>query len=122
MEKVNGCTVIPPSDELEPTLFGPAEAGGAYVALLGLFAPGEPAPPAHTHPTTDEAFYLASGEATFLLGDREVRMTSGSLVFVPRGVAHTVWNSGADPLRGIIVISPGDREHVVLPVHEAESR
>lgn len=61
------------------------------------------------------AFYLAGGEATFLLG-REVRKTSGSLVFVPRRVAHTVWNLGGAPLRGIIVMSPGDREHVVLPV------
>jgi mannose-6-phosphate isomerase-like protein (cupin superfamily) len=116
MEKVNRCTVIPPSDDLEPTRFGPTEPEGAYLVLRGRFAPGEPATPAHTHPTTDEAFYLASGVATFQLGDREVRMTSGSLVFVPRGVAHTVWNSGSDPVRGIIVISPGDREHVVLPV------
>jgi hypothetical protein len=35
---------------------------------------------------------------------------------VPRGVVHTVWNSGNDPVRGLILISPGDREHVVLPV------
>ena len=116
METVNGCTVIPPSDDVVPTRFGPTEAEGAYLALVGLFPPGEPAPPPHIHPTTDEAFYLASGEATFLLGDREVQMTSGSLVFVPRGVAHTVWNSGSDPVRGLIVISPGDCEHVVLPV------
>jgi mannose-6-phosphate isomerase-like protein (cupin superfamily) len=116
METVNGCSVIPPPDDSEPTAFGPTETEGAYLALVGLFPPGEPAPPAHIHPTTDETFYLASGEATFLLGDRKVRMTSGSLVFVPRGVAHTVWNSGSDPVRGLIVISPGDREHVVLPV------
>ena len=62
------------------------------------------------------AFYLAGGEATFLLGDREVRKTSGSLVFVPRRGAHTVWNLGGASLRGIIVMSPGDHEHVVLPV------
>jgi mannose-6-phosphate isomerase-like protein (cupin superfamily) len=119
METVNGCSVIPPSDDLESTRFGPTELEGAYLALVGQFPPGAPAPPAHVHPTTDEAFYLASGEATFLLGDREVRMTSGSFVFVPRGVAHTVWNSGGDPVRGLLVISPGDREHVVLPVENA---
>jgi mannose-6-phosphate isomerase-like protein (cupin superfamily) len=118
METVNGCTVIRPSDDAEPTRFGPTEADGAYVALAGVFPPGDPGPPPHIHPTTDEAFYLASGEATFLLGDREVRMTSGSLVFVPRGVVHTVWNSGGDPVRGLILISPGDREHVILPVAE----
>jgi hypothetical protein len=31
---------------------------------------------------------------------------------------HTVWNSGSDPVRGLILISPGDREHVVLPVED----
>lgn len=116
METVNGCTVIRPSDEADPTRLGPAEAEGAYVALVGVFAPGEPGPPPHVHPSTDEAFYLASGEATFLLGDREVTMTSGSLVFVPRGVVHTVWNSGNHPVRGLILISPGDREHILVPV------
>jgi quercetin dioxygenase-like cupin family protein len=89
------------------------------VALVGVFPPGEPGPPPHTHPTTDEAFYLASGEATFLLGDRELTMKSGSLVFVPRGVVHTVWNSGSDPVHGVILISPGDREHIVVPVESA---
>jgi mannose-6-phosphate isomerase-like protein (cupin superfamily) len=116
METVNGCIVIGPSDDAEFTRFGPTEAEGAYLVLVGAIPPGEPAPPPHIHPTTDEAFYLASGEATFLLGGREIRMTSGSFVFVPRGVTHTVWNSGTDPLRGLIVISPGDREHVVQPV------
>ncbi len=117
METVNGCLVIPPSDDANFTRFGPTEVEGAYlVELVGAIPAGEPGPPPHIHPTTDEAFYLASGEATFLLGDREIRLTSGGFVFVPRGVTHTVWNSGTDPLRGLIVISPGDREHIVQPV------
>ena len=70
----------------------------------------------HLHPDTDEVFYVAEGDATFLLGDREVPVTSGGLVFVPRGTAHTVWNSGDGPVRGLIVISPGDAEHSFVPV------
>jgi mannose-6-phosphate isomerase-like protein (cupin superfamily) len=116
---VNGCTVIHPSDGADPTRLGPTSADGGYVALVGVFPPGEPGPPPHIHPTTDEAFYLASGEATFLLGDRELTMKSGTLVFVPRGVVHTVWNSGSDPVHGVILISPGDREHLVVPVESA---
>jgi oxalate decarboxylase/phosphoglucose isomerase-like protein (cupin superfamily) len=46
-------------------------------------------------------------------------MKSGTLVFVPRGVVHTVWNSGSDPVHGVILISPGDREHLVVPVESA---
>jgi hypothetical protein len=30
--------------------------------------------------------------------------------------AHTVWNSGDGPVRGLIVISPGDAEHSFVPV------
>ena len=116
METVNGCTVIASRDSVEPTHFGPAEMAGAYGAIVGVFPPGEPAPPLHLHPGTDETFYVAEGDATFLLVDREVPVTSGSLVFVPRGTAHTVWNSGNGPVRGLIVISPGDAEHLFVPV------
>ena len=112
METVNGCTVIPVRDSFEPTNFGPAEMAGAYDAIVGVFPPRGPAPPLHLHPDTDEAFYVAEGDATFLLGDREVSVTSGGLVFVPRGTAHTVWNAGEGPVRGLILISPGDAEHV----------
>ena len=116
METVNGCTVIVSQDSIEPTYFGPAEMAGAYVAILGMFAPGQPAPPLHMHPDTDEAFFIAEGDATFLLGDREIPVTGGGLVFVPRGTAHTVWNSGEGPVRGLLVISPGDAEHSFVPV------
>lgn len=119
MQAVNGCTVIPPTEDSEPVGLGPTETEGAYQVLVGRFPPGEP-PPAHVHPTTDEVFYVADGDATFLLGDREISMTAGSLVLVPRGVRHAVWNSGSAPLRGLIVISPGDREHVVLPAGNGE--
>ena len=56
METVNGCTVIASQDSIETIYFGPAEMAGAYVAIVGVFPPGEPAPPLHLHPHTDEAF------------------------------------------------------------------
>ena len=116
METINGCIVISSRNTAEPAHFGPVETAGAYVAVVGVFPPGEPAPPVYVHPKTDEAFYLAEGDATFLLGDREVKAKGGDLVFVPRGQAHTVWNSGDSPVRGLIVIAPGDAEHSFVPV------
>jgi mannose-6-phosphate isomerase-like protein (cupin superfamily) len=116
METINGCSVIAAPEAPEPVHFGPAEMDGAYVVLSGTFPAGEPAPPLHVHPNTDEAFYIAAGDATFLLGDRELPLGAGNLVFVPRGTAHTVWNSGDGPVRGLIVISPGDAEHAFVPV------
>ena len=75
METVNGCTIIASQDSIEPVHFGPAEMAGAYVAIVGVFPPGQPGPRLHLHPDTDEAFYIAEGDATFLLGDREVSVT-----------------------------------------------
>jgi mannose-6-phosphate isomerase-like protein (cupin superfamily) len=116
VETINGCTVIAPGDGPGYLRFGPAEMGEAYVAEILAVPAGEPGPPLHLHPTTDEAFYVAEGEATFLLGDHELSLTSGGFVFVPRGVAHTVWNSGDSLARGLLIISPGDAEHEFVPV------
>ena len=116
METINGCTVILSAEATEPVRFGSAETAGSYVVEVGSFPPGEPGPPFHLHPNTDEAFYVADGEATFKLGDRELPLGSGALVFVPRGTAHTVWNSGDVPVRGLILISPGDVEHELVAV------
>jgi mannose-6-phosphate isomerase-like protein (cupin superfamily) len=116
METINGCTVIVSSEAPEPVSFGLAETEGAYRVLAGTIPPGQAAPPFHVHPHTDEAFHIAGGEATFLLGDREVRVTAGGFVFIPRGMPHTAWNSGEGPMLGLIVISPGEAEHVFEPV------
>jgi quercetin dioxygenase-like cupin family protein len=121
METINGCTVIPSSDSPEPAAFGPAEINGAYRVLVVTIPAGQPAPPFHMHPHTDEAFYVAEGQASFLLGDSEAQVTGGGFVFVPRGMPHTAWNSADAPMRGLILISPGDAEHVFSPIDRPTS-
>jgi len=97
-------------------LVGPALTADAYVAMVGAMPAGDPGPPRHRHPHTDEGFYVADGELTFQIGERQVVAGPGSFVFVPRGVVHTAWNSGPGPMRGMIILSPGGAEHVVEPV------
>jgi quercetin dioxygenase-like cupin family protein len=118
VQTINGWTVIHPSEVAGangPVRFGPTETAGAYVVENGLFPPGTSLP-FHLHPNTEETFYVADGEATFQLGDRELKLGAGSLVFVPRGTPHTVSVSGDVPVRGLILISPGDAEHEFVPV------
>jgi quercetin dioxygenase-like cupin family protein len=92
--------------------------GGAYSVLVGVFPPGH-VPSLHRHPHTDELFYVGDGEASFRVGDETFTVAPGGAVFVPRGVAHTAWASGDRPARGVLVISPGDAEHVVEAVADA---
>jgi quercetin dioxygenase-like cupin family protein len=116
MAEINGCTVITPADTAEALTWGAEQTGGAYTVLIGSIPAGTPAPPLHVHPTTDEAFYVAEGEARFRLGDEEISAAAGSLVFVPRGTEHTAWNAGDTATRGLILISPASVEHEFVPV------
>jgi quercetin dioxygenase-like cupin family protein len=113
---VNGCSIFAPGDAGEPLMISGPETKGAFSAMMGEIPAGSPAPALHVHPQTDEAFYVAEGEPTFKLGDREISASPGSLVFVPRGTVHTAWNAGAATVRGIIFITPGDAEHEFVPV------
>src|SRR5215217_6333978 len=88
METINGCTVIMSSEAAEPIGFGQAETDGAYRILAGTIPAGQPAPDFHLHPHTDEAFYVAAGKITCLLGDREIEVPAGGFVFIPRGTPH----------------------------------
>jgi mannose-6-phosphate isomerase-like protein (cupin superfamily) len=42
----------------------------------------------HTHPETDDFFYVVKGELTIQLRDRDVVLGPGDLYVVPRGVEH----------------------------------
>jgi quercetin dioxygenase-like cupin family protein len=116
MDTINGCTVIQPASIEGVLTFGPEEAAGAYSVMIGEGPPGSPAPALHEHPTTDEAFYVAAGEGSFQLEDEQILVPAGGFVFVPRGTVHTVWNAGSEPLRGLIIISPGNVEHEFVEV------
>jgi quercetin dioxygenase-like cupin family protein len=116
VEKINGCTVVDSSEIDGSFNLTGEDTGGAFSALIGAIPAGTPAPALHEHPTTDEAFYCAAGKASFKLGDEELSVAAGSLVFVPRGTVHTAWNAGSEDVRGIIFITPGDVEHEFVEV------
>ncbi len=123
METINGVTVVAPDPggpvaeaARGPVVFGPEQGNPAYMAWVGAMAAGDPGPPLHVHPHTDEGFYVADGELTFVLGDREVVAPAGTFVFVPKGTVHTARNSGPGPMRAILLLSPGEAEHVTEPV------
>lgn len=112
MEVICGATFVVGTDA-EPALIENALTGGAYRMLVAQAPAGE-GPPMHIHPHTDEGFYVGDGEMTIVFPDREVVAGPGSFVFVPRGVAHTAY--ATKPVRGLIIFSPGDAEHITEPV------
>jgi quercetin 2,3-dioxygenase len=85
------------------------QTGGALGLFRQTIAP-KSGPPAHIHRAEDEFFYVVSGEFTFKLGDRLVSAPARSIVFVPRGTAHTFQNVGTEPGVLLVGVTPGGFE------------
>jgi mannose-6-phosphate isomerase-like protein (cupin superfamily) len=85
------------------------QTGGALGLLRQTIAP-KSGPPLHIHRANDEFFYVVSGEFKFKLGDRIVSAPARSVVFVPRGTAHTFQNVETEPGVLLVGVTPGGLE------------
>jgi mannose-6-phosphate isomerase-like protein (cupin superfamily) len=83
----------------------------SFVVAEWKDAGGSPGPPRwiaplHLHRNDDEAWYVLEGTLCVRRGDEVVEARAGSAVFVPRGMAHTYWNSGPGLVRYLLVMTP----------------
>ncbi len=85
------------------------QTGGALGLVRQTIAP-KSGPPTHIHQAEDEFFYVVSGEFRVKLGDRIMSAPAQSVIFVPRGTAHTFQNVGMEP--GVLLegVAPGGFE------------
>jgi mannose-6-phosphate isomerase-like protein (cupin superfamily) len=74
----------------------------------------------HSHPHTDEAFYVLEGELRVLAGDTERTIGPGGFVLVPGGVAHAFATAGDRPARFLVIHGPAGFEQFFVAVAEAE--
>ncbi len=94
-----------------------AQTGGAF-ALAEFNQPAGTEPPPHIHRNEDEAFYVLEGEMAVMCGDDRFRATSGSFVFLPRGVVHGFTIVGEQPLRGLVLTAPAGFEQFITEMGE----
>lgn len=85
------------------------QTNGALVAVDIAVPPGE-GPPLHVHTHEEETVYVLEGDLRFKLDDELVPTPAGSFVFIPRGVAHTFQNTGAEPGRMLVMFAPAGME------------
>ena len=95
-----------------------AETGGAYSLMEIVSGPQLGVPP-HMN-EQDETHMVAEGTYGFVLGDQQLVLGPGDLVYVPRGVAHGFQNIGDTMGRIIFIASPGGPgEEFVIELAEA---
>ncbi len=81
-----------------------ADTDGAY-SLLEVELVGDGSPQ-HIHKAEDEALYVLEGEINVLMGERTIRATTGSFVFIPRGTIHAFSRVGQEPAKLLAIFSP----------------
>jgi quercetin 2,3-dioxygenase len=96
------------------------QTGGALGLFRQIIAP-KSGPPTHIHRANDEFFYIVSGEFKFKVGDRVVNTPVRSIVFVPRGTAHTFENVGTEPGVLLVGVTPGGLEQMFAERQSVDS-
>lgn len=109
-----GCLIVPPDEGAEvrsianaPTVLkaGAAETEGLAV-VYEQATPARSGPPPHIHHESAEMFIVLEGDFVFRINGREVRAPRGTFAYVPKGVAHSYFNSGPEPGRIVYWFTP----------------
>ena len=66
-------------------------------------------PPPHIHHREDEIFYVLEGEIVVSVGDRTIKGTAGTMVFLPRNVPHS-FTIESEQGRMLILLTPAGLE------------
>jgi len=48
----------------------------------------------HVHRVQEETFYVLEGESEWWVGDKAIRATPGTFLFIPPGTPHNITNVG----------------------------
>jgi quercetin dioxygenase-like cupin family protein len=84
------------------------EETGKQFSIVELTEPAGYKTPLHRHTDADEAFYVVEGELTAQIGDGEVQVFGpGSFVLIPRGTVHAQGNFGTEPVKVLVMTTPG---------------
>ena len=91
------------------TFLATGEETQGQFALIEAVAGKRNAPPRHIHHREDETFYVLEGEITVSVGDQTIKATPGTMVFLPRDIAHS-FVIESEHLRMLVLLAPAGLE------------
>ena len=91
------------------TFLAAAEDTQGRFALIEAVARRGNDPPPHIHHREEETFYVLEGEMTFSVGGQTIKDTPGTMVCLPRDVAHS-FVIDSEQLRMLILLTPAGFE------------
>jgi mannose-6-phosphate isomerase-like protein (cupin superfamily) len=60
----------------------------------------------HHHNDLEEIYYVLSGRGLMTVGDETREVSAGDAVYVPRGLRHSLCNTGSESITLILVCGP----------------
>jgi mannose-6-phosphate isomerase-like protein (cupin superfamily) len=60
----------------------------------------------HYHLDTEEVYYILRGKGRMTVGGEVRAVAAGDAIFIPRGSAHTLENTGQTPMTLLLVCGP----------------
>jgi quercetin dioxygenase-like cupin family protein len=91
------------------TFLATGEDTHGQFALIEAVSKRGNVPPPHIHHREDEAFYVMEGEVVVSVGERTIKATAGTMVFLPRDVAHS-FTIESEQCRMLILLTPAGLE------------
>jgi len=91
------------------TFLATGEETHGQFALVELVGRRGNVPPRHIHHREDEIYYILEGEIVFSVGDRTIKGTPGTMVFLPRDVPHS-WTTESEQIRILFLLTPAGGE------------
>lgn len=85
----------------------PSSAVGSAALLEHILESRHLGAPPHRHANEDEISHVLSGQLVVLQDGQTSTAGPGETIIKPRGVMHTFWNPGDEPVRFLEVIAPG---------------
>lgn len=79
---------------------------GVRMSMVTEDLPPDSAIRVHLHQHEDEIIVIRMGSGVATLGDREVAVAAGAIVYVPQGVWHGLRNNGTETLGMSAIYSP----------------
>jgi mannose-6-phosphate isomerase-like protein (cupin superfamily) len=77
--------------------------------------------PMHVHARDDELFYSLAGEHVIQVGEQELHLAPGGMVFAPHGVPHSQRRVVPDEGRLLIMTTPGGLDGFFRELAAADS-
>src|SRR3982751_6911924 len=84
------------------------QSAGLVTVIEGVVASG--GPPLHVHDGEDEVVVVLEGALAYQVGGDRGELSTGGLLWFPRGVPHAIANHRASPARFLTIVTPAGIE------------